>query len=76
MKTIHLGVINVSVAIFSGLYMSDILKTCGILYGKKGIEYYAEAHLYHGILDTIGMPFTFYGISCWVPALLSMMRLL
>ena len=27
-------------------------------------------------MHTIGMPFTFYGISCWVPALLSMIRLL
>ena len=63
---------------FLGLYLSDILKLCGILSGKKGIKYYAEAHLskWNSWMHTIGMPFTFYGISCWVPALLSIIRIL
>lgn len=63
---------------FLGLYLSDILKLFGVLSGKKGISYYAEAHLskWNSWMHTIGMPFTFYGISCWVPALLSILRIL
>ena len=61
-----------------GLFLTNILNIFGILSGETGIEYYAEAHLssWNSWVHTIGMPFTFYGISCWVPALLSMIRLL
>lgn len=63
---------------FIGLFLSNILNAGGILTNEAGINYYAEAHLtnWNSWMHTIGMPFTFYGISCWVPALLSMMRLL
>jgi uncharacterized membrane protein YGL010W len=63
---------------FIGLFLSNILNVCGVLTNKAGIDYYAEAHLsnWNSWMHTIGMPFTIYGISCWVPALFGMMRIL
>jgi hypothetical protein len=63
---------------FIGLFLSNILNAGGVLTNEAGIDYYAEAHLtnWNSWMHTIGMPFTFYGISCWVPALFSMMRII
>ena len=63
---------------FIGLFLSNILNAGGVLTNKVGIDYYAEAHLtnWNSWMHTIGMPFTVYGISCWVPALFSMMRII
>ena len=65
-------------AIFIGLFLTNILNVCGILSGEEGINYYAEAHLstWNSWMHTIGMPFTFYGISCWVPALFNTIQLI
>ena len=69
----HIGLLT-----FIGLFLSNILNVCGILTGQAGINYYAEAHLtnWNSWMHTVGMPFTFYGISCWVPALCSMLHIL
>lgn len=63
---------------FIGLFLSNILNVCGVLTNNAGIDYYAEAHLsnWNSWMHTIGMPFTFYGISCWVAALFGIMRIL
>ena len=65
-------------ATFIGLFLTNILNVCGILSGEEGINYYAEAHLstWNSWMHTIGMPFTFYGISCWVPALFNTFQLI
>ena len=62
---------------FFGLFLTNILNTFGILSSEKGIDYYAEAHLskWNSWIHTLGMPYTFYGISCWVPALCSAMEI-
>jgi hypothetical protein len=63
---------------FIGIFLSNILNVCGVLSGEEGINYYAEAHLssWNSWMHTIGMPFTLYGISCWVPALFNSIRLI
>jgi uncharacterized membrane protein YGL010W len=63
---------------FFGLFLSNMLNVCGVLSGETGIDYYAEAHLsnWNSWMHTIGMPVTIYGISCWVPALLNMIRVI
>jgi len=63
---------------FIGLFWSNILDICGVLSGEEGIDYYAEAHLsnWNSWMHTIGMPFTYYGISCWVAALCNMIHII
>ena len=60
-----------SLILLFGLYLTNILYFLGICSGEAGIEYYKEAHLstWNSYIHTIGMPFTYYGISCWVAAL-------
>lgn len=72
------NVTQIGLLTFIGLFFSNILNVCGILTGQAGINYYAEAHLtnWNSWMHTVGMPFTFYGISCWVPALCSMLHIL
>lgn len=62
---------NLLITIFCGMLVTSILNGIGMLNGLEGIDYYAEVHQtrWNRIVHTIGMPFTFYGISCWFPAL-------
>ena len=62
---------NLLITIFCGLMVTPIMNSIGMLNGLEGIDYYAEVHQtkWNSIVYTIGMPFTFYGISCWFPAL-------
>ena len=62
---------NLLMTIFCGLMVTPIMNGIGMLNGLEGIDYYAEVHQtkWNSVVHTIGMPFTFYGISCWFPAL-------
>lgn len=53
-----------------GLLSGKILGELGILVNEEGIQYYAQVHqsMHNSIIHTIFMPFTVYGISCWIPA--------
>jgi len=55
----------------SALWITPLLNMFGIPSTIDGLEYYAEVHQskWNCIIHTIGMPFTVYGISCWVAAL-------
>ena len=55
-----------------GFFTGNILDLFGVYNGVKGLQYYGEAHLskWNSLIHTIGMPFVYYGISLWVPALL------
>lgn len=68
--------IYVSSMTFLGVFLTNILSVFGILSDETGIDYYAEAHLsrWNSWIHTFGMPFTLYGISCWVPALLMLSK--
>ena len=62
--------------ILTGTYLVTPFLDMFMLTGIEGVDYYGEVH--HSKLNcwihTIGMPFTFYGISCWVPALLNLSK--
>lgn len=47
-----------------------------MLTSVDGVNYYGEVHQskWNCWIHTIGMPFTFYGISCWFPVLLGLSR--
>ena len=53
------------------IFMMPIMNLCNFTNGEAGLDYYGEVHLssWNSWVHTIGMPFTFYGISCWVPPL-------
>ena len=54
-----------------GYFAGNILDIFGVYNGVKGLQYYEEAHLskWNSFIHTIGMPFVYYGISLWFPAL-------
>jgi hypothetical protein len=54
-----------------GLVMHPVGKSCGIYVGKRGVNYYGEMHLspFNRYIHTVGMPFTIYGITQWLPLL-------
>ena len=52
-----------------GLLIMPIGKSYGLLVGKRGVNYYGEMHLspLNRYIHTVGMPFTIYGITQWLP---------
>jgi hypothetical protein len=62
-----------SLTIVLGLLSTNILNYFGYITGEEGIKYYAEVHQskLNSYIHTIFMPGTIYGISCWIPALFS-----
>jgi len=56
------------------IFTTPIMNICNFTNGEDGLDYYAEVHLssWNSCVHTIGMPFTFYGISCWVPPLFNL----
>jgi uncharacterized membrane protein YGL010W len=54
-----------------GSLIMPIGKSCGLLVGKRGVNYYGEMHLspLNRYIHTVGMPFTIYGITQWLPLL-------
>ena len=54
--------------ILTGTYLVTPFLDMFMLTGVEGVDYYAEVHLskWNCWIHTFGMPFTFYGISCWV----------
>lgn len=62
--------------ILTGTYLVTPFLDMFMLTGDDGVGYYGEVHQskWNCWVHTIGMPFTFYGISCWVPALLNLSR--
>ena len=54
-----------------GFTILPILSYLKINTGKKGYEYYGEVHQskFNCYMHTIGMPFTIYGITQWLPTL-------
>ena len=57
-----------------GLLSGKILGQLGFLVNEEGIQYYAQVHqsVHNTGIHTIFMPFTVYGISCWIPAFFGM----
>jgi uncharacterized membrane protein YGL010W len=57
--------------IFCGALLGPVFNSIGMLNGQEALDYYAEVHqsTWNSLMHTVGMPFTFYGISCWFPAL-------
>lgn len=57
--------------ILCGGLFGPFLSGIGMLSGQEAIDYYAEVHQskWNSLMHTVGMPFTFYGIACWFPAL-------
>ena len=56
---------------FSVGYASNYLYgALGVFHGRKGVKYYAEVHTrrLNVIVHVVGMPFTIYGMSLWIPA--------
>jgi hypothetical protein len=53
------------------LLVTPVFNLVNFTNGQAGLDYYGEVHLssWNSWVHTIGMPFTFYGISCWFPAL-------
>lgn len=58
-------------ALSAGYSTNYVLPLLGIYHGKKGVDYYAEVHTRRQniIVHVIGMPFTIYGMTLWIPAL-------
>jgi len=54
-----------------GLAILPVFKYLKICVGKEGYEYYGEVHKskFNCYMHTLGMPFTIYGITQWLPAL-------
>ena len=54
-----------------GYNITFIFSNLGFYTGRKGLQYYREAHLsrWNCLMHTIGMPFVYYGISIWFPML-------
>ena len=62
--------------LLNGLSLSVIFDNFNITNGIDGVNYYAMVHQskWNCWVHSIGMLFTFYGISCWFPALLPITR--
>lgn len=58
-------------AVALGLFTSTIFDKYDILYGREGLDYYAEVHKskFNSWIHTFFMLGTVYGFSCSVPAL-------
>ena len=54
-----------------GLCSTTILNLLDICNGVEGLEYYSEVHLsrWNSYIHSLGMPFVYYGINMWFPAL-------
>lgn len=54
-----------------GLSILPILKYYNVKVGEEGYEYYGEVHKskFNCYIHTLGMPFTIYGITQWLPTL-------
>lgn len=51
-------------------YTSNYLYSAlGVYHGSKGVRYYAEVHTTRQniLVHVIGMPFTIYGMTLWIP---------
>ena len=58
-------------ALGAGYATNYLCHMLGVYYGKKGVKYYSEVHIkkQNIIVHVIGMPFTIYGMTLWLPAL-------
>jgi hypothetical protein len=57
-------------SIWCGYASNYVMGAVGIYHGKKGVAYYAEVHTKRQniVVHVIGMPFTIYGMTLWIPA--------
>ena len=57
--------------LIGSLVVTPTLDLFNIYSGQQGLDYYAESYTSKSssYIHTISMPFTFYGISCWFPAI-------
>ena len=62
-----------NIGTLTGWYSYDLLSK-HMLVGKKGVDYYREAHLssWNAWIHTLGMPFSMYGMLFWIPALFNL----